>query len=72
MVSFSSCQALATVLLFVTFFTYMYLGYWPSTKSVTGRLSAFDDDSVTLTPDGGEPTVLPRKAVSRLSTVYED
>lgn len=42
------------------------------TKSVTGRLSAFDDDSVTLTPDGGEPTVLPRKAVSRLSTVYED
>ena len=42
------------------------------TKSVTGRLSAFDDDSVTLTPDGGEPTVLPRKAVSRLGTLYED
>ena len=42
------------------------------TKSVTGRLTAFDADSVTLTPDGGEAVTLPRKAVSRLGTLYED
>ena len=42
------------------------------TKSVQGRLTAFDSETVTLTPDGGEPTILPRKAVSRLGTVYED
>ena len=42
------------------------------TKSVTGRLTAFDSESVTLTPDGGEAVTLPRKAVSRLGTLYED
>ena len=42
------------------------------TKSVTGRLTAFDPETVTLTPDGGEPVVLPRKAVAWLATVYED
>ncbi len=42
------------------------------TKTVTGRLTAFDGDGVTLQPDGGEPVVLPRKAVARLSTLYED
>ena len=42
------------------------------TKSVTGRLAAYDPDSVTLTPDGGEAITLPRKAVSRLGTLYED
>ena len=41
-------------------------------KSVTGRLTAFDPDTVTLTPDGGEAVTLPRKAVARLSTLYED
>lgn len=42
------------------------------TKSVTGRLTAYDSESVTLTPDGGEAVTLPRKAVSRLGTLYED
>jgi len=42
------------------------------TKIVTGRLAAYDPDSVTLTPDGGEAITLPRKAVSRLGTLYED
>ena len=42
------------------------------TKSVTGRLAAYDPETVTLTPDGGEPVVLQRKAISRLSTLYED
>ena len=42
------------------------------TKSVTGRLAAYDPDSVTLTPDGGEAITLPRKAVSRLGTLDED
>ena len=42
------------------------------TKSVQGRLSAFDSETLTLTPDGGEAVVLPRKAVSRIGTVYED
>ena len=42
------------------------------TKSVTGRLTSFDSESVTLTPDGGEAVTLPRKAVSRLGTLYED
>ena len=41
-------------------------------KSATGRLTAFDAETVTLTPDGGEPVTLPRKAVSRLGTLYED
>lgn len=42
------------------------------TKSVVGRLTAFDGETVTLTPDGGDAVALPRKAISRLSTVYED
>lgn len=42
------------------------------TKSVQGRLTAYDSESVTLTPDGGEAVTLPRKAVSRLGTLYED
>ena len=42
------------------------------TKSVVGRLTAFDSETVTLTPDGGEAVAIPRKAISRLSTVYED
>ncbi len=42
------------------------------TKSVTGRLTDFGPDAVTLPPDGGEPVVLPRKAIARLSTLYED
>ena len=40
-------------------------------KSVTGRLSSFDADSITIDEDGGSVT-LPRQAVSKLSTVYFD
>lgn len=40
-------------------------------KSVTGRLSSFDADSITIDEEGGSVT-LPRQAVSKLSTVYFD
>ncbi len=40
-------------------------------KSVTGRLSSFDADSITIDEEGGSVT-LPRQTVSKLSTVYFD
>ena len=40
-------------------------------KSVTGRLSSFDADSITIDEEGGSVT-LPRQVVSKLSTVYFD
>ena len=41
-------------------------------KAHTGRLTAFDADTLTLTPDGGEAIVLSRKGVSKVSTLYEE
>ena len=41
-------------------------------KAHTGRLTAFDADTLTLTSDGGEAIVLSRKGVSKVSTLYEE
>ena len=41
-------------------------------KAHIGRLTAFDSDTLTLTPDGGEAIVLSRKGVSKVSTLYEE
>ena len=41
-------------------------------KAHTGRLTGFDADTLTLTPDGGEAIVLSRKGVSKVTTLYEE